>query len=104
MDFCAYLQVWMDVGLDYKELKLCKNITVDYSMLKTQLWNPNTCIVNTKFARIHKSPQENTFVQIYDNGTVSLFGMTVPPSIFPTLCFQARCGRMHVCESPDLAP
>ena len=45
-------------------MSLCKNVTVDYDTLKRQFWNPNTCIVNTKFARIHKSPQENTFVQV----------------------------------------
>lgn len=34
------------------------------------VWTPDTCIVNTKNAVIHSSPNPNTFVYIYRNGTI----------------------------------
>jgi len=41
----------------------------EYTFLR-RLWSANSCIINTKDARIHKSPTENIFVIIYEDGKV----------------------------------
>ncbi len=64
-------KVWIDPGLSYLRLALCKHrVAIDYHLLKAELWTPNACIINTKHSRIHSSPSENTFVEIDESGQV----------------------------------
>uniref|UniRef100_A0A915HUX8 Uncharacterized protein n=1 Tax=Romanomermis culicivorax TaxID=13658 RepID=A0A915HUX8_ROMCU len=65
-----FSEIWLDNRLNYEHIPLCRsNITLK-AHYKTQIWTPETCIVNSKQSSIHSSPSENTFVIIYRNGTV----------------------------------
>lgn len=57
-----------DPRLSFQNLSICAtNITLK-SQFRDRLWNPDTCIINSKSAEIHKSPSENTFVIVYEDG------------------------------------
>lgn len=54
--------------LSFRNLSICAtNITLK-SQFRDRLWNPDTCIINSKSAEIHKSPSENMFVIVYEDG------------------------------------
>lgn len=63
---------WLDPGLTYEFFrpKPCKhNISLNRNEYD-RIWTPNTCFINSKTAEIHKSPFENIFLMVYNNGTV----------------------------------
>lgn len=63
---------WLDPGLVYEYFrpKPCKhNISLNRNEYD-RIWTPNTCFINSKTAEIHKSPFENIFLMVYNNGTV----------------------------------
>lgn len=63
---------WNDPSLDYSKLEVpaCnKNISVHHRVLE-KMWTPNSCFINSKTAKIHHTPGKNTFVMIYENGSV----------------------------------
>ncbi|CAA98509.2 Ligand-Gated ion Channel [Caenorhabditis elegans] len=63
-------EMWLDPALKFDHLNPCKqNLSVSHQVLE-QLWTPNSCFVNSKFAEIHDSPFKNVFLMIYPNGTV----------------------------------
>lgn len=63
-----YSEIWIDPRLDFTNLSICAtNITLK-SNFRDRLWTPDTCIINSKQAEIHRSPSENTFVIVYENG------------------------------------
>lgn len=63
-----YSEIWIDPRLSFTNLSICaSNITLK-SNFRDRLWTPDTCIINSKNAEIHKSPSENTFVIVYENG------------------------------------
>lgn len=65
-----YSEIWVDPRLSFANLSICaKNITFK-SSFRDRLWNPDTCIINSKSAEMHKSPSENTFVIVYEDGMV----------------------------------
>lgn len=58
-------ETWRDPLLVFDHLKPCKtNISLDGGKWRDRFWNPNTCFVNSKKARIHKSPFTNIFLMI----------------------------------------
>ncbi|CAD5220424.1 unnamed protein product [Bursaphelenchus okinawaensis] len=65
-----YSEIWLDPRLSFKHLNVCTtNITLK-SDFREKMWTPDTCIINSKEASIHKSPSENTFVILYEHGLV----------------------------------
>uniref|UniRef100_A0A915JZL7 Ligand-gated ion channel 50 n=1 Tax=Romanomermis culicivorax TaxID=13658 RepID=A0A915JZL7_ROMCU len=65
-----YSEIWFDPRLIFNNYSIClTNLTLK-SHTRNRLWTPDTCIINSKKAEIHKSPSENTFVIIYDNGMI----------------------------------
>uniref|UniRef100_A0A915I505 Neurotransmitter-gated ion-channel ligand-binding domain-containing protein n=1 Tax=Romanomermis culicivorax TaxID=13658 RepID=A0A915I505_ROMCU len=61
-----YSEIWFDPRLIFNNYSIClTNLTLK-SHTRNRLWTPDTCIINSKKAEIHKSPSENTFVIIYD--------------------------------------
>ncbi|CAJ0943178.1 unnamed protein product, partial [Mesorhabditis belari] len=62
---------WTDPSLAYAHLNPCKsNISVDGGKVIREIWTPQVCFVNTKYASIHNSPFTNIFLQIYSNGSI----------------------------------
>lgn len=58
-------EVWNDSSLAYEYMTPCKqNLSVDGGTVIKQIWNPNTCFVNSKSAVIHESPKKNIFLMI----------------------------------------
>lgn len=58
-------ELWQDPSLVFEHLKPCKsNISLDSRKWRDKFWNPNTCFVNSKYARIHRSPFTNIFLMI----------------------------------------
>jgi cation transporter family protein len=65
-----YSEIWLDPRLAFKHLNICAtNITLK-SDFRTKIWNPDTCIINSKESSIHSSPSENSFIIVYENGLV----------------------------------
>uniref|UniRef100_A0A915JZP0 Neurotransmitter-gated ion-channel ligand-binding domain-containing protein n=1 Tax=Romanomermis culicivorax TaxID=13658 RepID=A0A915JZP0_ROMCU len=65
-----YSEIWLDPRLNFVNMSLCmKSITFRHPF-RDLLWNPDTCIINSKNAEMHKSPSENKFVIVYEDGTV----------------------------------
>uniref|UniRef100_A0A914XLW2 Uncharacterized protein n=1 Tax=Plectus sambesii TaxID=2011161 RepID=A0A914XLW2_9BILA len=63
-------ELWVDLALSFEHMNPCKyNLSLNSEIL-AQIWKPNTVFINSKHARIHKSPFENIFLMIYPNGTV----------------------------------
>ncbi|KAI6177863.1 Neur-chan-LBD domain-containing protein [Aphelenchoides bicaudatus] len=64
-------EMWVDPNLVFHHMNPCKyNISVDGAKVLEKIWNPSSCFVNSKDARIHRSPFSNIFLQIYSNGSV----------------------------------
>uniref|UniRef100_A0A915JVR9 Neurotransmitter-gated ion-channel ligand-binding domain-containing protein n=1 Tax=Romanomermis culicivorax TaxID=13658 RepID=A0A915JVR9_ROMCU len=56
---------WRDPSLAFDHLAPCKaNISLDGGKWRDKFWNPNNCFVNSKRAKIHKSPFTNIFFMI----------------------------------------
>lgn len=66
-----FSQFWVDPALKYQNLSCHQNLSLDYSVLD-RLWNPNVCIGNSKWSKIHESPGKNILLVIFANGTVWL--------------------------------
>ncbi|CAD5225083.1 unnamed protein product [Bursaphelenchus okinawaensis] len=65
-----FTQLWHDSSLSFTNHSQCiRNITMETRYLH-KIWTPNTCIINSKATTVHKSPTENIFFILYDNGTV----------------------------------
>ncbi|VDM97355.1 unnamed protein product, partial [Thelazia callipaeda] len=65
-----YTQLWTDKALSFINYNACKrNITME-SRYISQIWTPNTCIINSKRTIIHSSPTDNIMFILYENGTV----------------------------------
>ncbi|CAD6186957.1 unnamed protein product [Caenorhabditis auriculariae] len=63
-------EMWMDPSLNFEHMNPCKqNLSLSHQVLD-QLWTPNSCFINSKFAEIHDSPFKNVFLMLYPNGTV----------------------------------
>lgn len=66
-------EYWQDPSLVFDHLKPCKNnISLDSGKWRDKFWNPNTCFVNSKKAKIHRSPFTNIFLMIVRNHISSL--------------------------------
>lgn len=62
-------ETWLDPLLAFAHLGPCKwNISLDGGKWRDKFWNPNTCFVNSKKAKIHKSPFTNIFLMIVSEG------------------------------------
>ncbi len=61
-----FSQVWHDPSLGFSTLASCKkNITMESKHLLT-IWTPNTCLINSKDAKIHRSPTDNIMFILYE--------------------------------------
>lgn len=65
-----FSEIWSDHRLAFDRLPLCRNNITLKLGYKSLIWTPEICIVNSKEAKLHKSPGENTFIILYSNGTV----------------------------------
>jgi len=85
-----YSEIWLDPRLSFKHLNVCTtNITLK-SDFRDKIWTPDTCIINSKDASIHRSPSENTFVILYEHGLVwSNFRLNVKAPCKMDLVFVA---------------
>ncbi|KAL3986095.1 Neurotransmitter-gated ion-channel ligand binding domain family protein [Acanthocheilonema viteae] len=65
-----YTQLWNDQSLSFANYNACKrNITMESKFI-SNIWTPNTCIINAKRTVIHASPTDNIMVILYENGTI----------------------------------
>ncbi|VDK88158.1 unnamed protein product [Litomosoides sigmodontis] len=65
-----YTQLWNDQSLNFANYSACKrNITLESKFI-SNIWTPNTCIINAKQTVIHASPADNIMVILYENGTI----------------------------------
>uniref|UniRef100_A0AC35TSJ1 Acyl-coenzyme A oxidase n=1 Tax=Rhabditophanes sp. KR3021 TaxID=114890 RepID=A0AC35TSJ1_9BILA len=65
-------EVWQDKRLDFSRYSHCiENLTLNYQVAN-KIWQPFTCIVNSKKSFVHSSPSQNIFLMIYPNGTIWL--------------------------------
>lgn len=61
-----FSQLWYDPNLSFQHFNSCKhNLTLE-SIRLSQIWTPNTCVVNSKDTKVHKSPTENIMLILYE--------------------------------------
>lgn len=65
-----YSEIWLDPMLNFSNFSACKTNVTLKPEFRERIWRPDTCIVNSKKAEIHSSPSENSFVILYEDGTV----------------------------------
>lgn len=60
-----FSQLWHDPGLSFEHLNPCKNNLTLETVRLSQIWMPNTCILNSKESKVHNSPTDNIMIILY---------------------------------------